>query len=294
MTGWWRRRSLRVRLASWLAAAGVAIWVLCLRAALVFEVWRPTDRAEVIEVLAIGLPGAAVLFALAGYFVAGRLLAPVQQMVERARRLSAESLSERLPVANPHDELGQLATVFNETLQRLEDSFAELKRFTADASHELRTPLAAMRTVGEVGLREGNPVILYDVVGSMSEEVARMNQLLDRLLLLTRAEGGAAPVKLETIRVRDALAEVADALALVAEERGQSLEVSCPQDLRAVADPAWLRLALMDLAQNALRYGPAHKPILLRAVVRDDWAPPSATNGAPGTGTHRRPVTPPA
>jgi Mg2+-importing ATPase len=282
MMGWWQRRSLRARMAAWFAVAGVGVWGLCLMAALVFEVWRPADHAEVIAVLALGLPGAAVLFALAGYFVAGRLLTPVQQMVERAQRLSAESLSERLPVANPHDELGRLATVFNETLQRLENSFAELRRFSADASHELRTPLAAMRTVGEVGLREGNPVILYDVVGSMLEEVARMNQLLDRLLLLARTEGGAAPVNLETIRARDALAEVADALALVAEEKGQSLDVSCHPDLRVVADPAWLRLALMNLAQNALRHGPEHKPVRLRAVVREDRVRIEVADEGPG------------
>ena len=70
------------------------------------------------------------------------------------RSISAESLSDRLPVDNPDDELGHLATVFNETLGRLESSFDQMRRFTTDVSHELRTPLTAIRTVGEVGLRE--------------------------------------------------------------------------------------------------------------------------------------------
>ena len=75
-------------------------------------------------------------------------------MTARARPITAERLSERLPVENPNDEFGQLARVFNDTLGRLEASFEQLRRFTADASHELRTPLTAIRTVGEVGLRE--------------------------------------------------------------------------------------------------------------------------------------------
>ena len=81
-------------------------------------------------------------------------LAPVERMTERARTITAERLSDRLPVDNPDDELGRLATVFNETLGRLEASFEQMRRFTADVSHELRTPLTAIRSVGEVGLRE--------------------------------------------------------------------------------------------------------------------------------------------
>src|SRR5262249_60888399 len=86
--------------------------------------------------------------------LARRVLAPLGRMADRARTITAERLGERLPVENPGDELGQLADVFNDTFSRLERSFEQLRRFTADASHELRTPLTAMRSVGEVGLRE--------------------------------------------------------------------------------------------------------------------------------------------
>ena len=100
-------------------------------------------------------------------------------MAEQARKITSESLGERLPNPNPHDELGQLASVFNETLHRLENSFAELKRFTADASHELRTPLTALRTVGEVALRQGDsPAVLRDTIGGMLEEAQRLNDLI--------------------------------------------------------------------------------------------------------------------
>jgi len=202
---WWQRRSLRVRLAAWYAVVGIGICAAYFTLVLATGVWRPTSRLHLWLALALGGPATMLLFALAGYVIAGRALAPVKEMVERTRRLSAKSLNERLPVVNPHDELGQLATVFNETLQQLENSFAELKRFTADVSHELRTPLTAIRAVGEVAYRERNPALLYDALGSILEEVQRMNQLIDRLLLLARADDDNLPVHLEAGPVRDML-----------------------------------------------------------------------------------------
>jgi heavy metal sensor kinase len=262
---WWQRRSLRARLAAWYSVAGIVICVAYFTLALVAGVWKPSNRSHLWLALALGGPGTMLLFAWAGYVIAGRALAPVKEMVERTRRLSAKSLNERLPVVNPHDELGQLATVFNETLQQLENSFAELKRFTADVSHELRTPLTAICAVGEVAYREGNPALLYDALGSILEEVQRMNQLIDRLLLLARADDDNLPVHLEAGLVRGALIEVSDALALVAEDKQQRLELDCPDHLLAVFDPALLRLALLNLVQNAMRYSPPAKPISLRA-----------------------------
>jgi signal transduction histidine kinase len=243
-------------------------------------VWKPTGRAGV--ALAVGGLGAALLFALAGYSIAGRVLAPVKEMVERTRRLSATTLAERLPVTNPHDELGQLALAFNTTLDQLEHSFADLQRFAADASHELRTPLTAIRAVGEVALRERNPAILHDAVGSMLEEVGRMNQLIDRLLLLERASEDEMPVRLEAGLVRAVLAEVSDSLSLVAEEKQQQLQVDCPEHLLAVYDPALLRLALMNLTQNAIRYSPAGKPIHLRAWAGDGSVVVEVADEGPG------------
>jgi signal transduction histidine kinase len=203
-------------------------------------------------------------------------------MAERTRLLSAKSLSERLPVANPNDELGELAKVFNGTLQQLEASFAELKRFSADVSHELRTPLTAMRAVGEVALREGNPAMTYDALGSMLEEVRKMNQLIERLLLLARADADEMPVRLEAGPLRSLLTEVSDELALVAQEKQQQITVECPDHLLAIFDPALLRLALVNLIQNAIRYSPPAKPIALRAFQGDNAVVMEVADQGPG------------
>jgi len=108
-------------------------------------------------------------------------------MARRARKITADRLDERLPVENPDDEFGRLATVFNDTLARLEEGFQRLRRFTADASHELRTPLTALRSVGEVALRgRGDSAGHREAIGSMLEEVHRLTRLVDRPEKVTR------------------------------------------------------------------------------------------------------------
>jgi signal transduction histidine kinase len=109
-----------------------------------------------------------------------------------------------------------------------------------------------------------------------------MNQLIDRLLLLARADDDNLPVHLEAGPVRDMLIEVRDALALVAEDKQQRLELDCPDHLLAVFDPALLRLALLNLVQNAMRYSPPAKPISLRAFQRESSVVIEVADQGPG------------
>jgi P-type Mg2+ transporter len=277
-----RRNTLRVRLALWYAGAGLAVFVAAVMLALIIGVWVPPRRIDVVLVLVVGLPGAACALAAAGYVVAGRALAPLAVMAERARRLSASSLSERLPVSDPHDEIGRLAVIFNATLDRLEDSFAELRRFTADASHELRTPLTAIRTVGEVALRQQDPAKVRDSVGSMLEEADHMNRLIERLLLLAQADQDTIAVHLAPTSVRDVGLDVADSLGILAAEKHQTLDLQGAQDVSALADGALLRLALMNLLQNAIRYSPEGKTIRLRTLSRGAHAVVEVADEGPG------------
>ena len=218
-------------------------------------------------ILAAGVPFAVGLTIAGGYFLAGRVLSPVGAMADKAREITADSLGERLPVGNSQDEFGRLATVFNDTLSRLHDSFDRLRRFTSDASHELRTPLTAIRSVGEVALQAPLDSSGYrDVIGSMLEEVDRLTRLVDSLLTLTRADSGATQPAREVVDLTGLAGNVADLLRVLAEEKQQSLSVDTAAPVEAVCDPAILRLALMNLLHNAIKYTPNGGAIHVRAT----------------------------
>ena len=208
-------------------------------------------------ILAMGIPFAAGLAIAGGYFLAGRVLSPVGAMAQNAREITAESLAKRLPVENAQDEFGQLATVFNDTLSRLQDAFERLRRFTADASHELRTPLTAMRSVGEVALQHTLDGVAYrDVIGSMLEEVDRLARLVESLLILTRADSGKVRLAAEALDLGELAGHVIDQLRVLADEKQQELTLRAPIRVRATGDAALIRHALMNLIHNAIKYTP--------------------------------------
>jgi signal transduction histidine kinase len=229
------------------------------------ESFRPVT--ELAGVLTVGLPLTIILASLGGYFVAGRTLAPVSEISALARRITADSLSDRLPVRNPHDEVGALATIFNETLTRLEESFHSLRRFAADASHELRTPVAALRAIGEAALETHptDPVRLSENLGQMLEEAGRLGNLIDALLVLARADSGKLPVVIEPVDAVAIAIEAKDLVGVLADEKNQKISLRVPNSKipLAMADRELLRLALLNLLDNAIRYSPAGTPITL-------------------------------
>ncbi|MGH9321846.1 MAG: heavy metal sensor histidine kinase [Vicinamibacteria bacterium] len=240
----------------------------------VVRVTRSEERVrhelnELLVGLGVGLPVAMLFAGIGGYHLARRALMPVERMTEQAQSITADRLGARVPVDNPDDELGRLATVFNEMLQRIEESFDRLRRFTADASHELRTPLTAIRSVGEVGLREERDVAAYrEVIGSMLEEVDRLTGLVDRLLLLSRADSGHTALRRVHLPLLGVAREVGSHLAVLAEERGQTINVSGDPSIEADVDAFWLREGLVNIVDNAIKYSPRGAEIRVRVVGR--------------------------
>ena len=223
--------------------------------------------SELLLVLVLGLPIAVALAGLGGYTLARRALAPVERMTERARSITAERLSDRLPVTHPDDEMGRLATVFNETLGRLEGSFEQMRQFTADVSHELRTPLTAIRSVGEVGLREHRGDAEYrSIIGSMLEEVDRLASLVDRLLTLSRTEMGVAKASRENIDLHKLAEAVVSHLSVLAEEKKQAITVECAGAPHAKGDRLAIRQALINLVDNAIKFSPPGGRIRIRVA----------------------------
>ena len=223
------------------------------------------ELGDLLLILLLGLPLSVGVAGVGGYTLARRALAPVDHMAERARSITAERLHDRLPVQNPDDEMGRLATVFNETLGRLETSFEQMRRFTADVSHELRTPLTAIQSVGEVGLREHrNEAANRRIIGSMLEEVDRLSSLVGRLLAFSRAETDASQTVTDVVDLPRLAEEVAGHLGVLAEEKGQSMEIEAPTAVQCLGDRLVLRQALINLVHNAIKFSPAGGRVRIR------------------------------
>lgn len=238
---------------------------------------------QIVEVFAFTLPFAVALASIGGYLLARRSMSPVGEMAVQARRITSESLQARLPNPNPHDEFGQLATVVNETLARLESSFEELKRFTADASHELRTPLTALRAVGEVALRRpDDPRALREALQSMLEEAQRLTELTEALLTLARTESGYSHVRTEDVDAVEIAREVASSLNVLAADKKQHLEFGGESTLIARVERTLLHQALMNIVHNAIRYSPEDAHIVVRAERRSGDAILEVIDEGPG------------
>jgi len=190
-------------------------------------------------------------------FLADRLLRPLSHMNAGAREISGRNLNRRLPVANPDDELGRLATTLNDLFDRLERSFRNQQRFIGDASHELRTPLAAMRAELEVALRRGrSPAEYRDALESALDETQRLSRMAERLLFLAQSDAGELPVQWGDVRLDSLGRRVIDKLGTLAGEKGLylSLEDLAPAATRG--DPELLEQLAFILVENAVKYTP--------------------------------------
>jgi heavy metal sensor kinase len=217
-------------------------------------------------IIVVALPAVVALLVVGGYLITRRWLQPLDHMVEAATRIGADDLRRRLPVANPHDELGRLSLAFNVTLDRLENSFVGLDRFVADASHELRTPLTTLRSVGEVGLKRArSPEEYREIVASMLEEAQRLQRLTERLLELAKAEAGAQLLQPEPVELAAFLRHVVGELAILAEQRDQQFVLRAGAG-RVLTDPLLLRQALQNLIDNAIKYSPVGSRIRIELL----------------------------
>ena len=202
-----------------------------------------------------------LLAAGGGYWLARRALAPVDEITRTARAFSGNNLSARLSVPRTNDELERLSTTLNEMLERLEEAFRRISRFTADASHELRTPLAVMRTTAEVALRapDRNDGEARAALELIVAEVERTSHLTENLLLLAKADSGAAALQRHSVDLAAALGEACAQAEILARVKGLALAAELPDERRAyvAGDAHALRRLFLILLDNAVKYTPA-------------------------------------
>ena len=209
---------------------------------------RAVDRGALLAV-----PLAFVLAFVVGWVLTGRTLRPVAGMADAADRITAGA-GGRLPIADPHDELGRLGLRFNALLDRLDDAFARQRRFLADAAHELRTPIARARGVGELALSVPATPADRQALEQTQHELETMSALVDELLELARTEAGGGAPDHRTVYLDDIVAESARAFGALASRRQMRIEVEVPEEVPVQGNAATLERLLGILVENALRY----------------------------------------
>jgi heavy metal sensor kinase len=182
-------------------------------------------------------------------------LAPIDKLTRLARRISAEDLSQRLNLPASDDEVGRLASTFDEMISRLDGAFRRQRQFTADASHELRTPLTVMKGQIEVALQSDRDAESYrQVLRTTNEEVDRMIRLVGSLITLARADAGAIPIAREPVNLGDLAASAVEQMRPLAQQKELTLTVEPDRSTVLQADQDLLLQLLLNLLDNAIKY----------------------------------------
>jgi len=208
-----------------------------------------------------------------GLFFSQAALRPVRAIQETANRIRSDNLSERIPVGDVHDEISDLARLLNEMFDRLESSFDQVRRFSAEASHELKTPLSLVRLHAEKLLTdEALNAEQQEAVQIQMDEITRLQQIIEDLLFLARAE--AQVVRLVTKRTdpRNFLEAFMPDAHTLAESRGVHLAEHVETGEPVAFDPKWIRQVLLNLLTNALNVTPPGSLVTLDSeVTLEGW-----------------------
>ena len=219
-------------------------------------------------------PLLVVLASGGGYWLSRRALAPVDEITRAAQEINSNNLSQRREVAPTRDELQRLSETLNGMLERLEAAFNRITQFTADASHELRTPLALMRTTTEVSLRTSQTVSEYrEAQSQVLEELEKTSSLVEKLMLLARADAGVETLQRAPVNLTDCLREACNDGRILATAKGITFQEDIASlTLVVEGDAHALHRVFLILMDNAVKYTPSRGSIVVSLSREDKFA----------------------
>ena len=241
------------------------------------ELQRMTQSFALMGVLGLSLAG------LGAWWTSKRAMRPLERVIDTARQLTATDLDQRIPLQPGDDqEFAQLIDVLNGMMQRLDDSFQQAVRFTADASHELKTPLAVMLATLDDAVRhapDGSPE--QERFHSLFEEAGRLKNITQSLLLLSQADAGRLPTHPETYDLSADLPRLVEDGEILCEQAGLTLEHQIEPGLHVHADRSLLRQVFQNLLSNAIKYNRPQGRVFLRLDREETAAVFTITNTGP-------------
>jgi len=217
------------------------------------------------------------------------VLWPVRLIRDTAKRLGHDNLSERIPVPDVHDEISDLARLLNEMFDRLEVSFHQVRRFTADASHELKIPLSLISLHAEKMLVDGNlPPAQREAVQVQLEEIARLNRIIDELLFLSKADARAVKLDLRPQSPAPLVQAFAQDASVLAEHHGRRFSFEHQGEGNVALDSKWMRQVLLNLLTNAIHVSPADGLISMHSELTAERWRVSMEDQGPGLTAEQR------
>lgn len=235
------------------------------------------------------IPLVLILIAAGSWWLGSIALTPIEGIRRAAERITADRLDERIPHSGPADEIGGLIDVLNATFERLQGSFEQAARFSADASHQLKTPIAVLRAGIEEILE--NPGISPEQrtrVQELLQQTRRLGSVAENLLLLSRADTGRLAPRAATFNLRPVLEGSLEDARVLGEKAGIKIEAEFPETLLISGDRDMVELALQNLVENAVKYNRPGGRLFLSAHEVDGEVQLCVGNSGPEIPAERR------
>jgi heavy metal sensor kinase len=223
-------------------------------------------------VLLVLTPSVIIIALVGGWLLVGRALKPVDEMTKAALSIESSRLDMRLTPAVTDNEIGRLAGALNEMIARLDRSFRQIERFSADASHELKTPLTTIRGEAEVALMADQTSEEHrKTLRSIIEETERLSSIVNNLLLLSRADADQVRLKQEPVLLHDVAMAAYERMASLAHRKHINLDIGAMEEVTISGDALWLQQLITNLLHNAINYTPSGGDVTL-ILTREDAA----------------------
>jgi heavy metal sensor kinase len=233
---------------------------------------------RLVFVLLIASPLAVAISMLGGWFLAGRALRPVDAITVTAQRIAAGDLTQRIQTTST-DEIGRLASTFNDMIARLQASIRQIRQFSADASHELRTPLTITKGETELALRKPrSPEVYQEVLASNLEEIDRMSRIVDELLFLSRADLGEIKMASDPVQLDNLVHEIHQQAAVLGQDNQVTTVLDTIEPTQIIGDELRLRELLLNIVDNAIKYSRTMGTVELKLVKDGNVAKLSVTD----------------
>jgi signal transduction histidine kinase len=240
-------------------------------------------RSDLLRCYFVAAPAVFALVAMGAWFTAKRALQPVEDIAAAAENITVRHLHQRLPVPATADEVSRLTIVLNKMIDRLEASFMQATRFTADASHELKTPLTVIRGELEAALRSGDlPAGQEKRLVELLDETERLTRIVERLLLLSRADASRFELELQPLNLTELTSDLVEDVEILAEPHKISVDSQLDPNCWINGNPEFLRQLCLNLLDNAVKYNRVGGRILI--TTRSDQEACSLLIGNTGAG----------